>query len=147
MPRATLSGGKLTVAALRPRTPNQKVVGLDVTVDQVLFVYALNPRDLEGNGARRADTEDHVSQRDQEGGEGRKVGNGGYAHHLPGGHADGFDGEFSATHVEEIFETGPQKVDDENVVQALLTKVVDLRDTGCFAEKQVMGQLNAKLNK
>lgn len=87
--------------------------------------------------------ENHVSRRDREGG---NVGDGGYAYHLPGGHADGLDGEFPAAHVEEIFETGAQKVDDEDVVQALLTKVVDLRDTGCFAEKQAKGELKAAQN-
>lgn len=46
-----ISEGTLTVAALCPGPPYQKVVGLNVTVDQVLFVNTLHPRDLEGSGA------------------------------------------------------------------------------------------------
>jgi len=54
---------------------------------------------------------------------------------LPGGHADGLDVKFSAAHVKQIFETGTQKVDYEDVVETLLTKVVNLRDPGCVEAK------------
>lgn len=33
--------------------------------------------------------------------------------------------------VEKIFKRGTEKVDDEDVVQTLLTKVINIRDTGC----------------
>ena len=33
--------------------------------------------------------------------------------------------------VEQILQTGAQQVDDQDVVQALLAKVVDIRDPGC----------------
>jgi hypothetical protein len=33
--------------------------------------------------------------------------------------------------VEEIFETGTEQVDDEDVVKAFLAKVIDIRNTGC----------------
>lgn len=51
-------------------------------------------------------------------------------YHLAGGHADGLDREFAATHVEEVLETGPQEINDEDVVQAFLSKVVYLWDAG-----------------
>jgi len=73
-----------------------------------------------------------VSQRDQEGTGSRNVEDEGGAYHLPGSHADGLENEFSTAHIEQIFETGPQQVDDEDVVQPLLTKVVNLRDAGCL---------------
>ena len=38
------------------------------------------------------------------------------AYHLPGSHADGLDVKLSTAHVKQIFETRPQKVDDEDVV-------------------------------
>ena len=84
-----------------------------------------------------------MSRRDQEGAGSRNVvesgGEGVDAHHLSGSHADGLDVEFSVAHVEKVFETRSQKVDDENVVQSLLAKVVDLRNAGCFVEEQMRG--------
>ena len=38
------------------------------------------------------------------------------SHHLPRGHADGLCGEFTATHVEEVFQARTEEVDDQNVV-------------------------------
>ncbi len=43
---------------------------------------------------------------------------------------DGLDAELATAHVEEILERWTKQVDDENVVKTLLTKVVDLRNTG-----------------
>lgn len=42
----------------------------------------------------------HVSRLDQEGAGSISVGNGDDAHHLPGGHTDGLDGEPTGAHVE-----------------------------------------------
>lgn len=90
----------------------------------------------------------HVSRWYQERAGSRNVDkNGGDAHHLPGSHADGLDAELPIAHVEKIFETRPQKVDDEDIVQAFLTKMVDLRDADCVMAKQMMGQPNAERNK
>lgn len=44
-----------------------------------------------------------------------------------GDHDDGLGGELATTHVKEIFEGGAEEVDDEDVVEALLAKVVDCR--------------------
>lgn len=41
-----LSERALTIAALCSSSADQKVVWFDVTIDQVLFVNALYPRDL-----------------------------------------------------------------------------------------------------
>ena len=51
-------------------------------------------------------------------------------HHLPRCHANSLYRELPPTHVEQVFEAGTQQVDDEDVVQALLPKVVYLRDAG-----------------
>ena len=53
-------------------------------------------------------------------------------YHLLCSHADSLDGELAPTHVEQVLQARPQKIDDEDVVQALLPKVVYLRDTGCM---------------
>lgn len=50
--------------------------------------------------------------------------------HLLGRHTNGLESEFPATHVEEVFEVGAEKVNDENIVKSLLAKVVHLGDTG-----------------
>jgi len=47
-------------------------------------------------------------------------------HHLLSDHAARLDGEFSATHVKQVFERWTEQVDHEDIVKALLTKVVDL---------------------
>ena len=44
------------------------------------------------------------------------------------GHANCLDRELAAAHVEEVFEIGPKEVDDEDIVEALLTEVVYLGD-------------------
>ena len=51
------------------------------------------------------------------------------AHHLLRCHADSFDAELAAAHVKEVFEVGAEEVDDEDIVEALLTEVVNLRHT------------------
>jgi hypothetical protein len=42
-------------------------------------------------------------------------------------HANGLDAELAAAEVEKVFKVWTQKVNDENVVKALLSKMVDLR--------------------
>lgn len=64
----------------------------------------LHPRDLK---KRRASLDSHVSRRDQETARRRNVVDEGDAYHLPSGHADGLDVEFSTAHVEQILEAGP----------------------------------------
>jgi hypothetical protein len=50
-------------------------------------------------------------------------------HHLSCSHADGLYRELPPAHIEKIFETGSKEVDDQDVVQTFLAKVVDLRDS------------------
>ena len=61
----------------------------------------------------------------------RGQGTRGDTYHLFRRHADGLDGELAAAHVEEVLQVGPEKVDDEDVVEALLPEVVHLRDARC----------------
>ena len=50
-------------------------------------------------------------------------------YHLLCSHANGLDSKLSCTHVEEVLQTGAQEVNHENVVEALLSNVVDLRNS------------------
>ena len=52
-------------------------------------------------------------------------------YHLFGSHAYCLDCKFAPTHVEEVFQVGAEKVDNEHVVEAFLPKVVNLGDAGC----------------
>ena len=52
------------------------------------------------------------------------------AYHLLSSQADSLDGELAAAHVKEVFEVWPEEVNDEDIVETLLTKVVYLRDPG-----------------
>jgi hypothetical protein len=45
---------------------------------------------------------------------------------LPCGHANGFDGKLAAAHIEKVFEIGSQEVDDEDIMEAFLAKIVHL---------------------
>jgi hypothetical protein len=53
--------------------------------------------------------------------------------HLARGHAYGLDAELAAAHVEQVLEVRTEEVNDEHVVQALLPKVVHVRDARCRA--------------
>jgi hypothetical protein len=54
--------------------------------------------------------------------------------HLLGDHDDGLDAEAAVAQVEEVFQAGAEQVDDEDVVQAFLAKVVDIRDAICASD-------------
>lgn len=83
------------VGRLGSWSSDQKVVGLDITVDEVLFVYRLDS-----------------------------------GKHLLGDHDDGLDGEPTSAVVEKVFERRSKQVDDKDVVQTLLSKVVDIGNAG-----------------
>jgi hypothetical protein len=51
-------------------------------------------------------------------------------HHLLRRHATRLDAELSLAHVEEVLEGWSEQVNDEDVVQPFLAKVVDLGDAG-----------------
>lgn len=53
--------------------------------------------------------------------------------HLFRSHANCFDGELAAAEVEEVFQVRAQEVNNENIVETLLTKMVDLRNADCVA--------------
>ena len=54
--------------------------------------------------------------------------------HLLSDHDDCLDSEPTVAMIEEILERGSEKVDDEDVVQTLLTEVVDVGDARYEAE-------------
>lgn len=51
-------------------------------------------------------------------------------HHLLCNHHNSLDREFAVAMVEEILQAGSEKVDDQDVVEALLAEVIHIRDTG-----------------
>lgn len=93
------------------RSSNEEVVRLYVPVYQRFVVDSLNTRNL--NNLKR-------NTRNIER----------YSYHLLSSHADSFDTELSPAHVKKVFQIRTKKVYNENVVQALLTKVMHLRNTG-----------------
>jgi ABC-type transporter Mla MlaB component len=52
--------------------------------------------------------------------------------HLLGDHDDGLDGEATSAVVEEVLERGSEQVNDKNVVEAFLAKVIDIGDASCM---------------
>ncbi len=57
--------------------------------------------------------------------------------HLLCGHADRLDCKFAPAHIEEVLQIWTEKVDNEKVMQAFLTKIVHLRNSRCGMNGQV----------
>ena len=100
------------VGALRAGPANEEVVWLDIPVDQVLLVDGLYAGQL---GRVR----------------GKYIARRGVTHHLLRYHDDGLDGEFAVAVVKQVLQAGTEQVNDEDVVKALLAKVVHIRNAGC----------------
>src|SRR5229473_3236870 len=79
-----------TIGSLGPWSTNEKVIGFDVAIDQVLLVYCLHTRDLP-----ILFSEAWPKFRP------------GITYHLPCGHAHRLDREFTPTHIEQVLEAGP----------------------------------------
>ena len=99
------------IRGLRAWSTNEKIVGFDVTVDEVLLVNCLNARQLLEISKRRLRW---ISM----------------SYHLLGNHHNGLDRELSMAVIEEVFEAWAEQVNDQDVVKALLTKVIYIRNTG-----------------
>jgi hypothetical protein len=52
-------------------------------------------------------------------------------YHLLCNHYHGLDGKFTVAVIEQVLQAGPEQVNDQDVMKAFLTKVVDIGDTGC----------------
>ena len=50
---------------------------------------------------------------------------------MQGEHANRFDSVLAIAHVEEVFQVGPEEVDDEDVVKTFLAEIVNLGNTSC----------------
>jgi hypothetical protein len=60
-----------------------------------------------------------------------KLSEGNINHHLLCSHAHSLDGELATAHIKQVFKIGSQEIDCEDVMQALLAEVMDLRNTDC----------------
>jgi hypothetical protein len=54
-----------------------------------------------------------------------------WTYHLLCYHHDSLDGELSVAVIEEVLQAGAEKVNDEDVVETLLAKVVHIGDSSC----------------
>jgi hypothetical protein len=90
---------------------DEEIVRFDISVDEVLFVNRLYPRKLEAVSKLNLAQNDHNTN------------------HLFCNHDDGFNRKLPIAVVEEVLQTRSEQIDDQNVVQALLAKVVDIRNT------------------
>lgn len=119
----------------------QKVVWLDIAVDEVLFVDCLDAGEL---GEEKV-CEGKEGQCERTGGRPERVwegrGRGRETNHLLGNHNDRLDTELPPTHVKQVLQTRSKQVDHKNVVQPFLTKVVHLRDAGWTRKKAMISVL------
>lgn len=51
-------------------------------------------------------------------------------YHLLSNHDDSLDGELAVAVIEQVLQARTEKVNDQNVVEALLAKVINIRDPG-----------------
>ena len=65
-------------------------------------------------------------------------------YHLIGEHEHRFEGKFALAVVEEVLERGSQQVDHHNVVVALYSEPVHVRDANCKSKTQQAGQSAAQ---
>lgn len=52
-------------------------------------------------------------------------------YHLLGYHDNSLDGELPVAVVEQVLQAGAEKVDDQNVVEAFLAEIIDIRNPSC----------------
>lgn len=57
-------------------------------------------------------------------------------YHLSCCHAHSFDRKLPSAHIEEVLETWSEQVNDEDVMEPLLAKVVYLRNAGCGPDER-----------
>ena len=87
------------IGGLGVRATDEEVIGLYVTVDQILLVDCLNSRELRMSGT-------HFSF----------LKSAGKTHHLLGDHDDGLHREPSVAVIKQIFQTGTKQVNHEDIV-------------------------------
>ena len=58
-------------------------------------------------------------------------------YHLLGGHAYSLDSELAAAHVKKVLEVWPEEINDEDIVEALLTKIVHSRYASCQSNNEL----------
>ncbi len=97
------------IRRLRTWSTNQKVVGFDIAINEILFMDSLNSREL----GILAENERSTPR----------------ANHLFCNHYDCLGGKPSVAVIKKIFKGRAEEVDDENVVQAFLAKIIYIRDT------------------
>ena len=100
------------IGAFRAWAANEEVVGLDVPVDQVLLVDCLDSRQLGrvSVGSYDASVE---------------------TYHLLCYHDDCLDRKLPVAVVKQVLETWTEQIDHQDVVEAFLAKVINIRDPGC----------------
>ena len=95
-------------------TADEEVVGLDVSVNEVLLVDGLHSGKL-------LPLAENLAHGDISG------------YHLLRNHCDCLDGESTVAMIKQIFQTRAQQIEDQNVVETFLTVVIHVRHTGCTA--------------
>lgn len=58
-------------------------------------------------------------------------------HHLFGHHDDGLDGKASVAVIEQILQARTEQINDQDVVQALLAKVVHIGDARFYSQVSI----------
>ena len=96
------------ICGLRVWSTDEEVIWLNVSVDQILLVYCLYPRKLRTVSSFLIN-ESHA------------------VYHLLSYHHNSLSRESSIAMIKEVFEGRPKKINHENVMQTLLTKVVYIR--------------------
>jgi hypothetical protein len=113
-------------------TADEEIIGLDVAVDQVFFMYSLHACYLKEHTEEKKIG--HISKKYKGlphlGAVKRKQQISPY--HLFGQHGSGFDAEFPTAHIKQIFQAWTKHADYENIIQSFLAEIVSGRKSGYF---------------
>jgi hypothetical protein len=102
-------------------TTNEEIIGFDIAIDEIFFMYSLYPGYLS-----RQITAILVNVTASP----SSTANSPY--HLFCDHGNGLVAELSATYIKQIFQTWPKHANYENIIQSLLAEIISGRKSGYF---------------
>jgi len=110
-----------SVCRLMSWTTNEEIIGFDIAIDEIFFMYSLYPGYLS-----RQITAILVNVRASPSSTAKSP------YHLFCDHGNGLVAELSATYIKQIFQTWPKHANYENIIQSLLAEIISGRKSGYF---------------
>lgn len=116
------------VGGLSAWLADQKVVWLDITVNEIMVVNGLNTSQLYEIGQWPLIFSWRVLRK--QGWVGKRIF--GDIYHVFSKHSDGFNRKLASAHIKHIFQAWTKEINDQNIVKTFLTKVVGIGYASCW---------------